>query len=667
MREIYLFSFKPCIFLAAAFTCLVLFPFREVAAQRLEPEPIVAWDKTLSNIGFIEDMVVLPDDQILLATNLNTNPTNYSAFKLDANGNYKWHKVFGGDHNDNISSILVMPNGDIILAGTSDSGISGNKTAPHIGRTDEWGYDDYWVVKLDSNGNKLWDKTYGTNDSEYLTNAIVTPTGEIVLTGNSVAYRATWIVKLDGEGNEIWETTFSKQSSLAYSMEVTPEGDYIIAGGSKTFSGNNFISKFWVVKVDINGKLLWNKIITPAVDDRVFEVGVTSTGEIVLAGFRWAASQETPARILIIKLDANGNKLWEDVIPYDTQLNYAGLEVNDVDDIFVGYTDSKAQKTTVVSYSIGGEKRWTKTIVGEMRCLTETSDHSLILGGKRGASLSYWDSLWVAKIINAPLEIENFSPVAAPTGAIITIKGKSFLGLSVSDSVNAVMFNGRVAKFTIVDDQTINTTVPYGLTSVTGTGKIKVITGNEIVKSVDTFTVIAATPLTIESFSPTSGSIGTSVTISGTGFLRVGTVKFKDVSTAFTIVNDSTISTVIPAVAGTMGKFKVIYNNKVVESQDRFLLFGATPLIESVNAESKNLIKVYPNPTTGKVSVVMHEAQDSTGELTIKTMYGETVYNAILKTDEEQIIDLHQFNKRDIFIFQFIVNGSVTTQKVIVE
>ncbi len=689
MKKNYLFNMKQCVLLTIAFTCLFLSSFTIAKAQQIETKPAVAWDYTIGSYADDEivDLVVLPNNAILVAATtarFTNRETDYSIIKLTPEGKTIWDISYGGSKWEYAISIATTPNGDIIVGGSSSSDISGrrngNKSAPNLG-----GY-DYWIIKLDVNGNKIWDKAFGGTGNDFLTDLVVTPTEEILLVGKTV-------IKLDANGNKIWDKSFPRigQSSSVGKISITPEGDCIMAG---TVVNTETYEDYRILKTDSSGALLWDKVIVANDRDYLREFVVTSSGDIMLggdsysrAGFdKTSENKGTSRNIWVVKLDAEGNKVWDKTIGSDGAEYFGDLLVTNSGDIILG-ADSDGiisfDKTEnsrglydfwVVVLDSRGEKKWDKTIGGStyetLFSIKETPNHNLILGGRSNSNISgdktapyrgLFDG-WILKAI-LQSELKTFSPMAAPVGANITIKGEGFQWFNI----NSVQFNGREAKFIIIDDETIIATVPYGLTPLTGTGQIKLRNATQVVKSLDIFTVIEPTPLTLQSFSPTSGSIGTPVTITGTGFLRVDTVKFKDVSTAFTIVNDSTITAVIPTVAGTMGKFKAIFNNKVVESQDRFLLSGATPLIDSFNSESRNLIKVYPNPTTGKVSVVIHEEQDSTGELTIKTMYGETVYNAILKTDEEQIIDLHQFNKRDIFIFQFIVNGSVTTQKVIVE
>src|SRR5690606_7302364 len=66
-----------------------------------------------------------------------------------------WDKTFGGSSFESLDAVKQTSDGGYILGGDSDSDISGNKSQASKGMS------DYWIIKLDANGNKLWDKAFG--------------------------------------------------------------------------------------------------------------------------------------------------------------------------------------------------------------------------------------------------------------------------------------------------------------------------------------------------------------------------------------------------------------------------------------------------------------------------------------------------------------------------
>src|SRR2546430_2378114 len=137
-------------------------------------------------------------------------------------------------------------------------------------------------------------------------------------------------------------------------------------------------------------------------------------------------------------------------------------------------------------------------------------------------------------VIN-PLAITSFTPASGPVGTSVTISGTNFTGTT------AVAFNGVNATFTVNSATSIQATVPAGVT----TGTIRVTTPGGTATSAGSFTVI--NPPTITSFTPASGPVGTSVTISGTNFTGTTAVAFNGASASFTVNSATSIQATVPA------------------------------------------------------------------------------------------------------------------------
>src|SRR5690606_15431828 len=99
--------------------------------------------------------------------------------KIDENGEKIWDKSFGGISNNVLHCLQSTSDGGYLLGGYSNSGISANKSTAGFGDL------DYWVVKIDANGNKLWDKTFGGIARDVLHTIIETSDGAFLLAGNS--------------------------------------------------------------------------------------------------------------------------------------------------------------------------------------------------------------------------------------------------------------------------------------------------------------------------------------------------------------------------------------------------------------------------------------------------------------------------------------------------
>jgi hypothetical protein len=152
----------------------------------------------------------------------------------------QWDKCFGGSEGEAISSVIQTREGGYLLAGYSDSGIGGDRTQ------ESRGYTDYWVVKTDLMGNKLWDKRFGGDNIEHLISAIETSDSGYLLAGESYS-------GIGGDKSE----------------EVRGEG---------LDTNGNIISDYWVVKTDLVGNKLWDKTFGGNIYEELISVLETSDG-----------------------------------------------------------------------------------------------------------------------------------------------------------------------------------------------------------------------------------------------------------------------------------------------------------------------------------------------------------------------------------------------------
>ncbi len=256
---------------------------------------------------------------------------DYWVVKTDGSGNKQWERVFGGSENENAYSLELTSDGGAILGGYSASGVSGNKT------TVGFGGEDFWIVKIDQDGNKQWEQAYGGTGRDSLQSLQQTSDGGYILggfsesgiSGNkstvSVGGLDYWVIKTDGSGNKQWEQTFggSAEERLVSSQQ-TSDGGYIVGGYSQSgVSGNKITAgfggnDFWVIKLDGSGNKQWEQSFGGTAHDTLYSLQQTPDGGYILAGdsFSGAGGNRTSASFggsdfWIVKIDGNGSKQWE--------------------------------------------------------------------------------------------------------------------------------------------------------------------------------------------------------------------------------------------------------------------------------------------------------------------------------------------------------------------
>lgn len=185
-----------------------------------------------------------------------------------------WDYRYGGTSDDSYTKIFKLSDGGYIMSGTSNSGINGNKETPNWG-----GLGDYWVVRLDSLGNKLWDKTYGGTGADVMWGAVPTSDGGFLLggySGSGVNGDKTepsrgggdyWILKVDSLGNKLWDKTYggNNQEVLWEAKECRDKGFILIGNSTSDLSGDKTENNAgpaecgWVVKTDSLGNKEWDQ------------------------------------------------------------------------------------------------------------------------------------------------------------------------------------------------------------------------------------------------------------------------------------------------------------------------------------------------------------------------------------------------------------------------
>ncbi len=211
-------------------------------------------------------------------------------FKLDLDGSLVWDNNFGGKEDNRANSIQQTTDGGYIVAG---------ETAK-----DE-GYSDYavWVFKLDSNGEIEWDNTFGEEEEDNRAYSVQqTSDGEYIVAGKTYGSSEvnTWIFKLDLDGKLKWDKTFfgKGDDTMNYSIQQTIDEGYIAVGGTRLKdTGANHA---WILKLDSNGEVEWDKTFKEYAWSRANSIQQINDLGYIVAGSKAYVSW-------VFKLDKDGN------------------------------------------------------------------------------------------------------------------------------------------------------------------------------------------------------------------------------------------------------------------------------------------------------------------------------------------------------------------------
>ncbi|QNF33636.1 T9SS type A sorting domain-containing protein [Adhaeribacter swui] len=345
--------------------------------------------------------------------------------KIKADGTKEWDKSFGGNNSDLLYALQQTNDGGYILGGTSASGKTGDKTQSNKGDCGNFECitTDYWVVKLNQDGSKAWDKTYGGNAADRLRTLQQTQDGGFILGGHSRSEKSGdktsagegendyWIIKLNNNGNKVWDKTFGGQNNdYLYSLQQTTSGGYLLGGSSKSEKGGDKsqasigTSDFWVVKLRADGSKEWDKTMGGNGESYLSALIQANDGGYILGGVSSSGKSQDKTEdskggfdFWVVKLTTLVTAQWNMRYGGSGKDNFTtAIRTKDGGYLFGGFTTSgasgdKSQASQgkndywIVKSDKNGKKLWEKSFGGQeddyLNKIIQTADGGYLLAG----------------------------------------------------------------------------------------------------------------------------------------------------------------------------------------------------------------------------------------------------------------------------------------------
>lgn len=358
-----------------------------------------------------------------------------------------WERSFGGAKADGLADIRQTPDGGFVAVGAT--------------RSNGAGEDDAWIVRLDANGETVWEQTFGRRRADSTEAVWLAADGSYLLAGSAVFSRSRgadmWLLKVNADGKKGWEKRLrGKEETDGLAAQDTADGGYVIAGTigdatkkardirvvklnakrrtswDKTFGGKqdeqlaagfrqtpdggffgagttaskgNGETDAWAFRLDPEGELAWERTFGGAKADGARAIGPTRDGGHIVAGFTMSQGQGRED-IWVFKLDPAGAVAWEQV--FGTPAREDAISVVETADggyLLLGSIRSDYagdEKLWLIKLDGLGEKIWERTYEvaqhGWPGAVRETADGGFVIAGKKGQGAGKPTLAWVMKL-----------------------------------------------------------------------------------------------------------------------------------------------------------------------------------------------------------------------------------------------------------------------------
>ncbi|MCX7908456.1 MAG: T9SS type A sorting domain-containing protein, partial [Ignavibacteria bacterium] len=383
----------------------------------------IEWQKCLGGSGYdyANSIQQTTDGGYIVAGSSNSNNKDLSGnqgsydfwiVKLSSTGTIEWKQCLGGSNVEEANSIQQTSDGGYVVAGytlSNDGHVSGNH-----------GLSDFWVVKLTSTGAAQWMKCLGGSSADEAYSIQQTTDGGYIVVGRTYSNDGQvsgnhgaddcWIVKLSSMGDLEWEVCLGGTGDeIAYSIQQTIDGGYILAGTTYSndgnVGGNHGSCDYWVAKLSPTAEIQWQKCLGGSASDEARSIIQTNDGGYLVAG--WANSNDGDVTnhhggisdFWVVKLTPTGAIQWQKCLG-GSGIDYGRsiLQTNDNGFIVTGSALSNdgdvqgnhgSDDFWVVKLFPSGDIQWQKCLGGSSSdmafSIKQTSDNKFVVAGHTGS------------------------------------------------------------------------------------------------------------------------------------------------------------------------------------------------------------------------------------------------------------------------------------------
>jgi predicted secreted protein len=447
---------------AALFLLFFLVMMTSFLRVNADDPPTTKWNKTYggsrSEMAYCAQQTI--DGGYFIAgytSSFGAGAADFWLVKTNSSGNLQWNKTYGRANQDEAYAAQQTTDTGYILAGSTSS--------------IETGLLDFWLVKTDSNGQELWNNTYGGSQEDVAYSVDQTADGGYIVAGSTDSFGSGnadfWLVKTDSEGQMQWNKTYGGfYDEVGYSVQQTTDGGYAVCGYTGSLGAG--YEDFWLVKTDSDGNPEWNKTYGGIDSEYAYFLQQTSDYGYIIAGSTYSLTTEFD--MWLVKADSSGNMQWNKTIGGSLDEEAYGVrQTNDGGYVIAGFTDSfgNNREVYVIKTDSSGSIEWAQTYGGAQKdeaCAVEqTSDGGYIVAGTTYSFGPSWDpNFWLIRLAGLhDIGVQNVVP------------HKTVVGKGYSVFINITFKNWGQS------EETFDFTV-YANTTNIGTQHLTLANGNSI-------------------------------------------------------------------------------------------------------------------------------------------------------------------------------------------
>ena len=268
-------------------------------------------------------------------TSKGAGKSDFWLLRVDESGKTAWDQTYGGTDGEEIHALLATADSGYLLLGPTASFGAGNA--------------DFWLVRTNASGDKLWDQTYGGSDEDEPFALLELNDGGLALFGSTASQGAGskdgWMVLTDLAGKKKADYTFGNTKWEVFWNAVLVSDGIVASGYAADLDPGPVGADFWLVKTNASGQKLWDKTYDGGGDDAPGGLIALADG-FLLAGYKSPAGNYDA---WIVRTDSSGNELWS--------RSYGG-PLHDIAWNAAALTDGFVLTGGNVSKGAGGEGGW---------------------------------------------------------------------------------------------------------------------------------------------------------------------------------------------------------------------------------------------------------------------------------------------------------------------